>query len=577
MDLAIRGVSKFFKNYLLSNYSLTTQIIIINLSTTCLALIFIIIFNLFLMTSNKNIESQNKITLNEINNISNYLGINAVKRILSFDESCNSVSEGTNRESARISCDENNLLDNNYQDKSPQLDPTYTQQYIYSNFLNTKLDIKVFGKNMLKIADTNNIYNPKDKVIISDIDNTLMKGNEENINFYRKYKKNYFIIFNKGKEFFDKNKLNINIKNNNIENNNIEKIIENRLPTSFIYLDEEFNFINTFVTPILKDSKVYGLIYINKDIKFDDIESATLSFLLTNFFLFFISIMFSFSFLFSKSIVTPIKKLSFNTNLERDKLSHNKFTIDYLNRKDEIGKLSDDIKSMSIDLKKRVIEIEEFVSDVSHELKNPLTGLKSSSDLLKTNNLNDQNKKLLIKNMGTDIDRMNILISDITNYSLTGLEISEEIFEEVEIIGFLNNFKESLPNKNYLNIKSFLKKINITINKNKFLQVIHNLIDNSLTFVSIKSKILIFIKVQDNECNIQFVDQGPGISMKYKLKIFERFYTDRQDNLKSHSGLGLSISKKIVEGMGGSINLIKSPHKGFDGACFEIKLPLKEF
>jgi signal transduction histidine kinase len=62
--------------------------------------------------------------------------------------------------------------------------------------------------------------------------------------------------------------------------------------------------------------------------------------------------------------------------------------------------------------------------------------------------------------------------------------------------------------------------------------------------------------------------------LSYKYKIFERFYTDREENRKSHSGLGLSISKNIIESFGGKINLIKSTHLGFEGACFEIKLPL---
>ena len=69
---------------------------------------------------------------------------------------------------------------------------------------------------------------------------------------------------------------------------------------------------------------------------------------------------------------------------------------------------------------------------------------------------------------------------------------------------------------------------------------------------------------------------GPGIDLSYKDKIFERFYTDRIHDGRSHSGLGLSISKNIIESFGGSINLIKSSHSGFNGACFEIKLPLQE-
>ena len=87
---------------------------------------------------------------------------------------------------------------------------------------------------------------------------------------------------------------------------------------------------------------------------------------------------------------------------------------------------------------------------------------------------------------------------------------------------------------------------------------------------------MIFVKIEDKNCIIDFVDQGPGISLEYKDKIFERFYTDRDQNKKIHSGLGLSISKNIIESFGGSIRLIKCSHVGFEGACFEIKLPLKD-
>jgi two-component system sensor histidine kinase ChvG len=287
--------------------------------------------------------------------------------------------------------------------------------------------------------------------------------------------------------------------------------------------------------------------------------------------------MFFLSFFFSKSIVSPIKILSRNTNLERDKVLNNRKIITYPNRKDEIGKLSEDIQSMSSDLKKRIKQIEEFVFDVSHELKNPLTGLKSSSDLLKTDKLENKNKELLVNNISTEVDRMNILISDISNYSLTQFEISEEALEEVELVSLLNNFKETIKNKTYsLEIINENKALYLHINKNKFIQVIHNLLDNALAFIPKNSKILIFIKATEKNCIINFVDQGPGINMSYKDKIFERFYTDRLKNKKEHSGLGLSISKKIIEDLGGSIYLIKSSHLGFEGACFEIKLPLKD-
>ena len=283
------------------------------------------------------------------------------------------------------------------------------------------------------------------------------------------------------------------------------------------------------------------------------------------------------SLLFSRSIIKPIKILSYNTQLERDKFSKNKKTISYPDRKDEIGTLSNDIRNMSNDLKKRINQIEEFSADVSHELKNPLTALKSSGDLLKTNKLDGESQKLLINNMVADIDRMNILISDITNYTLTEVEISEEVFEEIELINLLDKLKYSLVDKNYsLIIQSSKKNVFLKINKSKFLQVLYNLFDNSSNYIEIDSEILIYVETIDKECIFHFVDQGPGIDLNYKDKIFERFYTDRIYDGRSHSGLGLSISKNIINSFGGTIRLIKSAHFGFNGACFEIKLPLKD-
>ena len=79
-----------------------------------------------------------------------------------------------------------------------------------------------------------------------------------------------------------------------------------------------------------------------------------------------------------------------------------------------------------------------------------------------------------------------------------------------------------------------------------------------------------------NRTLLYIVDQGAGISFNLKEKIFERFYTDRPDNQNKHSGLGLSIAKKILESFSGSIELSVNEFKYYSGACFKITLPLKE-
>ena len=570
MVQVIHGVNNYINKLILSEYSLTFQIVIINISTALLGFIFMAIFNFFLLTSNKTLETHNDIIDSKLEEITFYLSNNAIKRIFTFDDTCNRILKEQNLE-----CKNNNFLDKNYEDKKPQLDPTYTQKYIYSNFLDTDVIVKIFADNWIKFADTSDFSDGKQDIFISDINAQEIESSIKYAGIYKIYKKFYFKIYNFFQKFFDEKKIK-NLKNDNIT---IMETIKTKAKTSYIFKDQDEIFKSISASPIIKYEKVYGVVLLISPFNHDNSESAYQSFLLTNFFLFFISTMFLLSLLFSKSIVAPIKLLSHNTQLERDKTSKKKNYIKYPNRKDEIGILSNDIQEMSNDLKKRIKEIEEFTADVSHELKNPLSGLKSANDLLALDikKISEKDRNILIKNMRTDIDRMNILISDISNYTLTQLEISEEGLEEIEIIDFLNNFKKSLTQKIFiLDIESNESKINLKINQNKFIQVLHNLIDNSTSFIPKNSTIKIFIKLENNNCIINFSDQGPGIRLIYKDRIFERFYTDRKNNIKSHSGLGLSISKNIIESFGGKINLTKSNNLSFNGACFEIKLPYKD-
>ena len=565
-------MSKPFNFFLISNYSLTTQIVIINLSTAILALFFLIIFNFFLLSSNEYLENQKRIINSQLNEIANYLNKNAIKRILTFDDSCNSVSEEQNREEARTGCKENDLLDKNYEDKPLQLDPTYTQQYIYSNFLNSELTVKVFADDWTKFADTNDFYVGEEEIVVMDINSEITDNDKESLNFYQVYKNIYFHIYNLTQKYFNEQKLN-KLKNDNIT---VMETIKTKKLTSYIFKDQDKIFKAVFASPILKDEKVYGVVLIIAPLIYDNIDTANQSILLTNFFLFFISIMFFLSLLFSKSIVAPIKLLSQITQLERDKSSDNKIDIKYPKRKDEIGALSYDIKSMSDDLKKRINEIEEFASDVSHELKNPISSLSSSSELLIQNKITQNSKNLLIRNMIKDIERMNILISDISNYTLTQVEIDEEVFEKFNVIDFLSNFIKSLPYENIeIEFRSNNTSAYIVANKNKLAQVFYNIIDNSFSYSPEKSKILLNIMLEDENIIFHIVDQGIGIPLDFREKIFDRFYTDRSKDKNKHTGLGLSISRKIIDSFKGSINLIENNYETYQGACFEIKLPLK--
>ena len=115
----------------------------------------------------------------------------------------------------------------------------------------------------------------------------------------------------------------------------------------------------------------------------------------------------------------------------------------------------------------------------------------------------------------------------------------------------------------------------IVANKNKLAQVFYNIFDNSFSYSPSKSKILINTILKDENIIFHIVDQGIGIPLDFREKIFDRFYTDRLKDKNKHTGLGLSISRKIIDSFKGNINLIENNYEIYQGACFEIKLPLK--
>ena len=560
-------MNSFFKKLSLSNYSLTSQILIINFLTAIIGLFFFIIINFFLISTDT--EKRFKIKLKQnnkiINQIANYLEESAILRVRLFNETCEeNISEDSDYE-----------IKNNIQEcediilSEPQLEPTITQKYVIQNYLDENFIVKIYDESWIVYVDTEEMY-LSSYVMELDIENF-----PENRNFFNVYKNLYLNLFQNIHDFFIKIKLQSFFIDFRGDIFVVQETIKKQLSSSNIYLDSENNITQIISKPIVKNSSVYGVVLIKSILNQDENHISIISFNLINLYFIIILIMFLSSLFFSRSLISPIKLLSRITRSEREKFNK-KNNLEYPRRKDEIGILGKDISSMSDDLKKRINEIESFASDVSHELKNPLSSLKSSSELLIQNKITEDSKNLLIKNMTKDIERMNILISDISNYTLTQVEIDEEIFEKFDVIVIVEDFIKSLPHNNIkIDFKSNNAPAYIVANKNKLAQVFYNIIHNSFSYSPSKSKILINTIIQDENIIFHIVDQGIGVPLDFKEKIFDRFYTDRLKDKDKHTGLGLSISRKIIESFKGSINLIENHYEIYQGACFEIKLPLK--
>ena len=554
----------------LSSYSLTFQLFILNLVILFLSLVFLSYFNYYLIQNNKFIDNRDQSIKFNLSNITKYLENTSILRvpIFQYDYRCRYLQD---IDAYKESC---NLTDNTnpIELSEPELEKFTTEQFIFQNFGDKDFNTIIYNENWIKIADSSNLF------LSTDVEEVNLSETIENIVDFPNFFENIYINnFNHINNYILVNKFKKNLDKNVHEIILIIDTIKDKQQLVKTFKDENNDIIRILTSPIIQDNKVYGVVLIKYKLLINNNELARQSLNFFNFFLLFILVTILLSFIFLRGLITPLKQLTKITVLERNKT--NKKKLIYPLRTDEIGILSSQIQLMSKELKSQINQLEKFSSDVAHELKNPLTAIKSSIELLTSKNISEENKTKLMYNFNKDIDRMNKLISDISYFSKTIAEIEIENFELIDVSKFLKeNFSEHTTNKK--NIKILLqtdKNKNLALlNKDKFLQVLLNLIDNSISIAENNSNILIKSnKKNKNSIEIKIYDQGKGIDFKEKNKIFNRFYTDRIQDRDQHSGLGLSISYEIINSFNGSIELTESDNLDFRGACFLIKLPLK--
>ena len=237
---------------------------------------------------------------------------------------------------------------------------------------------------------------------------------------------------------------------------------------------------------------------------------------------------------------------------------------DFSWRRDEVGDLSAALRAMTDSLYDRIDAIESFAADVAHELKNPLTSLKSAVETLPLA-ANDADRKRLIEITRHDVRRLDRLISDISDASRLDAELAREDAEPVDLENLLTTVVSVLNDT----CKAGQPRIELTIqdvrggeggytvsgHASRLGQVISNLLANARSFSPPGGHVRMIARRLDGEIEIRVEDEGPGIAPENLERIFNRFYTDRpdQDSFGQNSGLGLSISRQIVENHRGRI------------------------
>ena len=253
-------------------------------------------------------------------------------------------------------------------------------------------------------------------------------------------------------------------------------------------------------------------------------------------------------------------------------------------RKDEIGELGVALSEMTEALYDRMDAIESFAADVSHELKNPLTSIRSAAEVLPLAK-DDERRQRLLSVIQADVSRLDRLITDISKASRVDAELAREDVGRLDLCGLLENlaevYSEGKDGGPGVVFENTVRNGSVLGREGPLGRVFRNLIDNALTFSPTDGEVQLTASRGHRDGGIKLVitveDNGPGIPTENLETVFDRFYTERPKGAAfgKHSGLGLAISRQIVDAHGGLIdagNRVDS-EGNIVGAIFTVELP----
>ncbi len=299
------------------------------------------------------------------------------------------------------------------------------------------------------------------------------------------------------------------------------------------------------------------------------------------------------SFYLASSIARPIRRLSAAAAQVRNGLNRRYTIPDFAGRNDEIGDLARALRAMTEAMWSRMDGIERFAADVAHEIKNPLTSLRSAVET--ASRIRDPAQlRQLMDIIVADVKRLDRLISDISDASRLDAELSRAEPEPVDIVAMLSTLADIYQTSGVLRGGVLEAPTSAPVSlgldtpedgpvvvnalEGRLVQVFRNLIANAQSFSPPGSTITLRAYRKANQAVVEVDDQGPGIPAGKEEAIFERFYSERPtgEAFGIHSGLGLSISRQIVNAHGGRLtaNNRVGPNGNVVGARFVTRLPL---
>jgi len=332
---------------------------------------------------------------------------------------------------------------------------------------------------------------------------------------------------------------------------------------SAVQVNERGQIIVSVAVPIQRFRAILGALLLSTQGGEIDEAVAAERFVIVRVFIVAMVVMVVLSFLLAGTIAGPVRKLADAAERVRRRTRSRVEIPDFTRRSDEIGHLSGALRDMTDAMYTRIEAIESFAADVSHELKNPLTSLRSAVETLPLAK-NDVSRGRLLEVIQHDVRRLDRLITDISDASRLDAELQRQEAEPVDLTRLLNTVAgvhNDVVRGDGVSVKLDFERADdddafiVPGHDSRLGQVINNLIDNARSFSPHGGQVRVTCRRLKDEVEIVVDDDGPGIPEHALGRIFERFYTDRpeEQGFGQNSGLGLSISRQIVEAHGGRI------------------------
>ncbi|MEE8309444.1 MAG: stimulus-sensing domain-containing protein, partial [Hyphomicrobium sp.] len=297
------------------------------------------------------------------------------------------------------------------------------------------------------------------------------------------------------------------------------------------------------------------------------------------------------SLLLARTVAGPMRRLSEAAEQASHNIAARTQLPEYANRSDEVGQMAAAFRAMTKALYRRIEASEKFAADVAHELKNPLTAARSIAESLSLAK-NEEERRHLVEQIQNELNRLNRLITDVSNASRLDAELARQEMRPVDITtvlrGVVTIFRDILGD-DQRQIRLVIEDAPlegayiVSGDEGRIGQVLTNLVDNAISFSPKTGTITVRARSTPPHMEIYVEDEGPGIPEDRLEVIFDRFYTDRPDTEATegkNSGLGLSISREIIRAHGGQISAESRFEDGSGpddaplGARFVVKLPL---